>query len=65
LAFINRDRAVILSIKEAKDKIVEIAEEEWESSGIKGYKIATRGGTVEVRGRGTMLAYWLVGRRSL
>lgn len=33
---------VPLSIKEAKDKIIEIAEEEWESSGIKGYKIATR-----------------------
>jgi len=33
---------VPLSIKEAKDKIIEIAEEEWESSGIKGYKIAIR-----------------------
>ena len=33
---------VPLSIKEAKEKIIEIAEEEWKSSGIKGYKIATR-----------------------
>jgi len=33
---------VPLSIKEAKDKIIEIAEEEWESSEIKGYKIAAR-----------------------
>jgi transposase len=33
---------VPLSIKEAKDKIIEIAENEWESSGIKGYKIASR-----------------------
>lgn len=33
---------VPLSIKEAKEKIIEIGEEEWENSRIKGYKIATR-----------------------
>ena len=33
---------VPLSIKEAQNKIVEIEEEEWEQSQIKGYRIATK-----------------------
>jgi len=33
---------VPLSLKEAQNKIIEIEEEEWEKSEIKGYRIATK-----------------------